>query len=182
MEARSLRMKYLEAIKQIDQLKDYPVLTNEDGKIILGGRRWILMDVEAFPSYMIKTASNLMGEKLAQEFVYWFGLAYGEKVAERYQKVGIPNDKIIFLLPMIISVTTGWGVAEIVEYSPQEGRLVAKLYNDFESESAILNGEKPTNNFLRGVLAGIFAKLWNVKVRTSTEFKDGYTLVTVTKR
>jgi len=33
-------MKYLDAIKQIDQLKDYPMLTNEDGKIILGGRRW----------------------------------------------------------------------------------------------------------------------------------------------
>ena len=92
MDVKELRKRYMEVLAQQGLLKDFPILTNDEGKIILGGKRWILMDVEAFPQYVIQTASNLMGERLAQEFIYWFGVAYGEKVAERYLKMGIPGD------------------------------------------------------------------------------------------
>jgi hypothetical protein len=57
-----------------------------------------------------------------------------------------------------------------------------KIINDFESESALLNGAKPTNNFLRGVLAGAFEKLIDAKTHAIAEFKDGFTVISVEKR
>jgi len=140
------------------------------------------MDVEAFPHYVIEVVSKFMGERLAQEFVYWFGSAYGEKYAERYLKMGIPEDKIVQLLPAIPAVVTGWGIVEVVKYSPEEGEVVVKIYNDFESESARLNGASPTNNFMRGMLAGVVSRIWGAKVYASAEYKDGYILVTARKR
>lgn len=157
-------------------------LTNDEGKIILFNKRWILMDVEAFPDYMIKSTANIMGERMAQEFIYWFGYSYGEKVAERYINLGALKE----LIPSIVAATTtfftGWGVPEILEMSLERGKLLVKIYNDFESESAISNGSKPTNNFMRGVLAGAFSKLINAKTHAVAEFKDGFTVISVEKR
>ncbi|MEZ0346145.1 MAG: hypothetical protein ABWK01_06315 [Infirmifilum sp.] len=180
--ATELRKKYLEVLKQQGLIKDFPVLTNEEGRIILLGGRWILMNVEAFPEHVIQTVSRFVGEKLAQEFIYWFGVSYGEHLVEKYRKMVMTEEQILNLLLMISAVITGFGIGEIVEYSPAAGKAVVRFYNDFEVESARLNGRKPTNNFLRGIAAGVASKLWNAKVYATAEYKDGYTLITVQKK
>lgn len=157
-------------------------LTNNEGKVELFGIRWILMDVSAFPEYMIKSTANIMGEKMAREFIYWFGYSYGEKMAERYLQLGIPKENIPEIVSAITTFFTGWGIPEILESDFEKGKILVKVINDFESESAIKNGSKPTNNFLRGVFAGGFAKLIDAKTHAIAEFKDGFTYITVVKR
>lgn len=177
----NLKAQYELILKQlgIDTSKH---LTNEEGKIVLFNKRWILMDVEAFPEYMIKSTANIMGERIAQEFVYWFGYSYGEKVAERYLNIGAPKESIPMIVAATTTLFTGWGIPEILELSLERGKFIAKIYNDFESESATINNAKPTNNFMRGVLAGAFSKLINAKTHAVAEFKDGFTVISVEKR
>jgi len=157
-------------------------LVGGDGRIELMGRRWILMDVSAFPEHMIKTTAGFMGEKLAREFVYWFGYGYGEVIAERHLKLGMPRELIPQLVAALSSCLTGWGVVEILEANFEEGRLTVKITNDFEVESALKGGSEPSNNFMRGVVAGAFAKLIGAKTYATAEVKDGVTIIRVTKR
>jgi predicted hydrocarbon binding protein len=175
----ALKKEYEEILKVIG-LDKAQKLTNEEGKIMFLGERWILMNVGAFPGYIIK--GNVLGEKLAKETLYWFGYTYGEVVAERYLSMGIPKEMVPKVAGAITTFFTGWEIPEILELNFERGRLVAKLYNDFESESAQLNGSEPTNNFLRGMFAGIFAKFINAKTKATAEFKDGATVITVEKR
>ncbi|WP_041726019.1 XylR N-terminal domain-containing protein [Caldisericum exile] len=176
-----LKKQYEMLLKQIG-IDTTNKITNEEGKIILFNKRWILMDVEAFPDYMIKSTGNIMGERMAQEFVYWFGYSYGEKVAERYIKLGAQKEVIPSIVAAKTALFTGWGIPEILELSLERGKLLVKIYNDFESESAVLNGSKPTNNFMRGVLAGAFSKLTGSKTHAIAEFKGGFSVISVDKR
>ncbi|MBP8612639.1 MAG: XylR N-terminal domain-containing protein [Candidatus Atribacteria bacterium] len=175
-------LKRYEAILKAVGLGEEPKKTQENGEIKFAGKRWIMMNVDAFPSYMIKSTANIMGERMAQEFLYWFGYTYGEKTLETYQNLGVPTEQIPEVVAAFTAFFTGWGIPEILEFSPERGRLLVKLHNDFESASAIMNNEKPTNNFMRGVLAGMFAKALNTKVRATSEYKDGVTFITVEKR
>jgi len=72
--------------------------------------------------------------------------------------------------------------AEPLELDFENGRYVAKLYNDFETESARLNNMEPSVNFLRGMLAGIFSKLIGAEARVTEEFSDDGVIITVEKR
>jgi predicted hydrocarbon binding protein len=92
---------------------------------------------------------------MAREFLYWFGYSYGEKVAERYLSMGIPKEIIPKITAAISTFVAGWGIPEFLELSLDRGRLVVKLHNDFESESAQINGSEPTNSFFRGMLAAL---------------------------
>jgi predicted hydrocarbon binding protein len=176
-----IKKEYEEILKVIG-LDKAQKLTNEEGKIMFLGKRWILMNVEAFPEYMIKSTADIMGEKMAREFIYWFGYAYGEVMGETYLKLGTSKEMILKIAGAIATFFTGWGIPEFLELSLDRGRLVVKLHNDFESESAQINGSEPTNNFFRGVLAGAFAKLIGTKTHATAEFKDGATVIVVEKR
>jgi hypothetical protein len=71
--------------------------------------------------------------------------------------------------------------AESLELDCEKGRYVAKLHNDFETESARLNNMEPSVNFLRGMLAGIFSKLIGAKTHATAEFIDDGVIVTIEK-
>jgi len=176
-----IKKEYEEILKVIG-LDKAQKLTNEEGKIMFLGKRWILMNVEAFPEYMIKSTADIMGEKMAREFIYWFGYAYGEVMGETYLKLGTPKEMVLKIAGAIATFFTGWGIPEFLELNLDGGRLVAKFYNDFESESTQVNGSEPTNNFFRGVLAGVFSKLIGAKTLATAKFKDGATVIVVEKR
>jgi len=176
-----LIQKYKEILKSLG-LDKGPCLTDENGNILLFGKRWILMDVNAFPEYMIKSTANIMGERMAREFIYWFGFAYGDKVMERYLAMGIPEEQAPYVVAAVTSVVTGWGTPEILEYNINTGRLVVQIHNDFETESAKLNNSQPTNNFMRGVLAGGMARIFGSKVLATANFSNGITTIVVEKR
>jgi len=170
----------IKEFKEVLEELAVPQLANEEGKIEALGRRWIVLDVTFFPGFILK--ENLLGEKLVSKFLYFFGYNYGEVVGERYIKMGLSNDKILKVPAAFSTLFLGWGIPEILEVDFEKGRLLVKVTNDFETESAIKNGLEPQNNYLRGVFAGLFSKLINAKTHATAEFKDGVTYITVEKR
>jgi predicted hydrocarbon binding protein len=177
----ALKKEYEETLKTFG-LDKLPTLVTEGGKIKIIGKRWIIMNVDAFPEYMIKSTANIMGEKLAREFIYWFGYSYGEVVAERYLSMGIPKQMIPNVTGAVMALFGGWGFPEFIESDLEKGRLVVKVYDDFETESARINKTEPSCNYIRGLFAGLLSKLINAKTHATAEFRDGATVIVVEKR
>jgi len=172
--------RYRELLRKFNvPLEKLPV--GNDGRIELVGRRWILMDVIAFPE-MIKAAANVVGERLAKRFFYWFGCGYGRVLAERFLGFGVPRELIPELVAAFGTCVAGWGVIEILEADFEGGRLTVKIANDFEVEAAVKRGVEPSSNFIQGVAACAFAVLINSKVDSAAEVKDGVTVIRVTRR
>jgi predicted hydrocarbon binding protein len=174
-----LKKEYEETLKAFG-LNKLPTLVNEGGKINIIGKRWIVMSAESFPGQMIKL--NVLGDKLAKETLYWFGYIYGEGVFERYLSMGVPKEMIPNVAGAIMALFAGWGIPEFIESDLEKGRLVVKVYDDFETESAGMNNLEPSCNFVRGFFSGLLSKLINAKTKATAEFKDGATVITVEKR
>ncbi len=163
---------YKELLSKNLGIKDSP-LANDEGKIILMGRRWILMDVTSFPAFMVKVTEEVVGP-IAKEFIYWFGYAYGEKVAERYMEAGIPKEHILPIVFAFAAVYGGWSVNKIEEVDYEKPYLRILTFNDFETESAKAVGKDNDLKFTTGVFSGIFHKLTGVKPQVTTKrLKDG---------
>ncbi len=157
-------------------IKDQP-FANDEGKIILAGRRWILMDVSYFPAFMVKVTEEIVGP-IAKEFIYWFGYAYGEKVAERYLEAGIPKEYVLPVVFAFGAVYAGWSVNKIEEFDFEKPYLRTLTFNDFETESAKRVGRNSELKFSTGVVAGIFNELTGKKPRISKKrLKDGSLIV-----
>jgi len=95
---------------------------------------------------------------------------------------GVPRELIPELVAAFCTCLAGWGVIEILEANFEEGRLTAKVTNDFEVEAAVKRGIEPSPNFIQGVAACSFAVLINSKVDSAAEVKDGVTIIRVTRR
>jgi predicted hydrocarbon binding protein len=175
----ALKKEYEETLKTFG-LDKLPTFVTEGGKMKIIGKRWIIVSVDAFPGYLIK--ENIVGEKLAKETLYWFGNTYGEVVAERYLSMGIPKEMVPNVTGAVMALFGGWGFPELVEFDLEKGRLVVKVYDDFETESAEINNIEPSCNYIRGVFAGLLSKLINAKTKATAEFKDGATVIVVEKR
>jgi predicted hydrocarbon binding protein len=175
----ALKKEHEETLKAFG-LDKLPTFVTEGGKIKIIGKRWIIMSAESFPGQMIKL--NVLGDKLAKEVLYWFGYVYGEGVAERYLSMGIPKEMIPNVTGAFMALFGGWGIPELVESDLEKGRLVVKVYDDFESESARINNIEPSCNYIRGLFSGLLSKLINAKTHATAEFKDGATVLVVEKR
>jgi hypothetical protein len=167
---------YKELLSKKLGIKETP-LANDEGKIILAGRRWILMDVTYFPAFMVKVTEEVVGP-IAKEFIYWFGYAYGEKVTERYMEAGIPKEYVLPIVFAFGAVYAGWSVNKIEEFDYEKPYLRTLTFNDFETESAKAVGKDSDLKFSTGVVAGIFHKLTGVKPQvTKKRLKDGSLIV-----
>jgi predicted hydrocarbon binding protein len=179
----TLKKEYEETLEAFGRYK-LPILVKEGGKIKIIGKRWIVMSVKAFPGYMIK--ENTLCEELTKEALYWFGYNYGENIANSYGEditnSEISGENLLKLTGTIMALFAGWGIPEFIEYDLKKGRLVVKVYDDFETESARINNIEPSSNYLRGLFSGIFAKIIGAKTKATAEFKDGVTIITVEKR
>lgn len=160
--------KILEQYKQVisSKVNAENIIVDEEGRIEIGGTRWILMDIKAFPAYMIKVTKQIVG-KMAPQFIYWFGYAYGEDVADRYLSLGMPPEDVVTFIFAFTAAVTGWGIAKVEEFSIEKKYIRIKVWNDFETESNRINNENDTVGFLRGVAAGLFSKILNEKMETA---------------
>jgi predicted hydrocarbon binding protein len=161
-------------------IKEKP-FTNEEGKIIFLGKRWVMLDVDYFPEFMIQVTEQVVGP-IAKEFIYWFGYAYGEKVAERQIEMEVPKEYIIPSLFASAALFAGWSITKIDEMDLEKGYLKAHSYNNFETESAEKIGRKSEVKFSRGVIDGIFSVLINAKVQSKLKMENDTVIVEVTKR
>ena len=155
--------------------------TNDEGKIILLGRRWVLLDVDYFPEFMIGVTEQVVGP-IAKEFTYWFGYAYGEKVAERQLEMGVPKEYVLPSLFAMAALFAGWSVTKIDEIDLDKGYLKVHSYNLFELDSAKAVGRKTEFKFNRGVIDGIFSVLIDAKTQSKITLDGDTVIMEVTKR
>ena len=175
----ALKKEHEETLKTFGFDDKLPKLVTKGGKINIIGKRWIIMNTDSFPGDMIKL--NVLGDKLAKEVLYWFGHVYGEGAVERYLSMGIPKEMLLNFIGAILALFLGWGVPEFIESDFEKGRLVVKVYDDFETESERIKNIEPSSNYIRGLFAGILSKLIGAKAYATAEFKDGATVIVVEK-
>ncbi len=156
--------------------------TNEEGKIVFGGKRWVMLDVSIFPALLVKTTSEIVGP-MADQFIHWFGYKYGEEVVHRYEKLSVPKEQILPIVLAFASVVAGWSVDKIEEIDYEKPYMRVKVYNDFETESANSIGTDSSLKFSSGVFAGIFDTITGKKTKISiTMNADGSITAEFTRR
>ena len=154
-------------------------IVNDEGKIIVAGKRWVLMDASAFPAFMIKTTEDVVG-RIAKEFVYWFGYGYGEKVAERQKEFGLTDEQALKVVFAMAACHSGWGIAKIEELNFEKQYMRIKIFNDFESESAEIAGSGTDKDlsFIKGVGAGLVGGITGKKIVAKvTDSNNDYTVM-----
>ncbi len=155
--------------------------TNDEGKIMLLGRRWVLLDVDYFPEFMIHVTEQIVGP-IAKEFTYWFGYAYGEKVAERQIEMGVPKEYVLPSIFAMAALFAGWSVTKIDKMDLEKGYLKVHSYNNFELDSAKAVGRKTNFKFTRGVVDGIFSVLIGAKTQSKVTLEGDTIIMEITKR
>jgi len=180
-EVSALVEQHKEILKKVlgDGFKQF---TNEEGKILFGGKRWVMLDVSIFPALLVKTTSEIVGP-MADQFIHWFGYKYGEEVVHRYEKLGVPKEQILPILLAFAAVVAGWSVDKIEEIDYGKPYMRIRVYNDFEMESAEAIGADSSLKFSSGVVAGIFDTITGIKTKIGvTRNPDGSITVEFTKR
>jgi predicted hydrocarbon binding protein len=156
--------------------------TNDEGKIVFGGKRWVMLDVSIFPALLVKTTSEIVGP-MADQFIHWFGYKYGEEVVHRYEKLGVPKEQILPIVLAFAAVVAGWSVDKIEEVDYEKPYLRVRVFNDFETESAKAIGTDSSLKFSSGVFAGIFDTITGKKTKIAVSRKpDGSIIAEFTKR
>jgi len=156
--------------------------TNEEGKILFGGKRWVMLDVSIFPALLVKTTSEIVGP-MADQFIHWFGYKYGEEVVHRYEKLSVPKEQVLPIVLAFAAVVAGWSVDKIEEIDYEKPYMRVRVYNDFETESAESIGADSSLKFSSGVFAGIFDTITGKKTKISiSRNPDGSITAEFTKR
>ncbi len=164
-EVSALVKQYKELLKKVLG-EGFEQFTNEEGKIVFGGKRWVMLDVSIFPALLVKTTSEIVGP-MADQFIHWFGYKYGEEVVHRYEKSGVPKEQILPIVLAFAAVVAGWSVDKIEEIDYDKSYMRVKVYNDFETESANSIGTDSSLKFSSGVFAGIFDTITGKKTKIS---------------
>ena len=175
-EAKKAIEEYRELLKKFNV--ETSGIVNDEGKIIVAGKRWVLMDASAFPAFMIKTTEDVVG-RIAKEFVYWFGYGYGEKVAERQKEMGLTNDQALKVVFAVAACHSGWGIVKVEEIDFDKPYMKIKVFNDFESESAemIGGGADRDLSFIKGVGSGLISGITGKKIIAKVINADNYTIM-----
>ena len=178
-DAKKIMGEYKVLVEKLG-IKEKP-FTNEEGKIMFLGKRWVMLDVDYFPEFMIQVTEKVVGP-IAKEFIYWFGYAYGEKVAERQLELGVPKEYVLPSLFASAALFAGWSITKIDEIDLDKGYLKAHTYNNFEIESAKDIGRKSEFKFTRGIMDGIFSVLIGAKTRSTIRTEGDIIFFEITKR
>ncbi len=148
----------MDAEKLFDQYKDIlskelgeePKVYLENGnlKIFKGSERNFVLfgseflhDLEEFAAPIVRLSSK----------------EYLKEVFEFYEKKTGDKEKTMKALFSVISVLTGWGIAE--ELSRDDSGAKVRVYNSFESQAYVRRGEKsskPVCVFLQGIFHGLY--------------------------
>lgn len=93
---------------------------------------------------------------------YHIGFNYGYDAFKNIkEKYGSDIDELL-KIGAEYSRIVGFGIIEVVSYS--NNRAALRVYNNFECE-LFIGSNKPQSHFMRGILAGWFAGLWDLDIK-----------------
>ncbi len=147
-----------EVAEKIAELAGRPVLTDDNGDIVLKGHRFVMMGVKYFP-YGLGGADSL------RPVLYQLGERIGEEFYKRY--ADLAGDKSMALEMVFgMAVYQGFGTFEIMD--EQKDKIVIRFHNSFEVASYKANTDKesdtPVCHLTRGILGGIYSTYFGKRI------------------
>lgn len=122
--------------------------------IDIRGRRRIVLSQENLKFFVVGIRELLGSAGLA--LLYRQGVAIGEAVWERYQKIGINILEEAIKRLLLGGIALGRYKGEITKFSVEEGVIEIRLHRNWECEVAkMYNIPGPASYFERGVIAGL---------------------------
>ena len=135
--------------------------------LVIEGKRVIILREQG-----IKGIINGLRKRLgsAAEAIQYFlgfeaGLEFGENHRRIGERLGIKKHSEIFSrisAPMF--VTVGFGVMKVLKISDNPPYAHIRIYGCFECECAPKKSEKPYSHLVRGMIAGVFTRLFGVEM------------------
>ena len=121
-----------------------------------------------FPLYkaMIKDLQEKFGGSVGA-FLYHSGYAMGKRAIKSHRKIfkaGVDERRLAEMHLLLLFLTSGMGKPEITYLSPARRRAKVRMEGNFECELFVGSG-KPSSNFVRGLLAGVFAGIFGADVK-----------------
>ena len=129
----------------------------------LGGLRVILMGLANMKGLLGGLKKQLGGEA-ASSFIYHLGYGVGKELYDIYSKftkIEGPEEGI----KLLEALTKGAGWCELISYSIKEDMIVLKVGRLWECEIFEGKADKPTSNYVRGMLVSFFEKVLNKQGR-----------------
>lgn len=128
------------------------------------GSRYIMLSEEAQKAIVIRIRERF--GPTGNAFLYYQGVVAGETFRDYCISLGITDLRKALELLLIHTLTTGRYRGEVSEYSYgdplKEGRIVIRLYNNWECVIARRHGVKePSSFYERGVVAGLVQAFTN---------------------
>lgn len=133
----------------------------DGGRLTFNQVRYLLIRPETLVDFQ-KAAEAELGEQ-AGALIYAGGFTGGSLSSRRYKEVFGYSDEEIVGFMCRMGGQIGWGHFELVELDPAAGRLVVQV-QDSPFAGAYGSAERGVCHFIRGVLAGLGAGIFNADV------------------
>ncbi len=127
------------------------------GRIMLMGRRYVLLSTEYFTYDLTKDLEELFNAA-GDAVLYKGGEKIGRDLYEYYAPIAEEKGIDVFDIISAVGWYYGWATGEVVEKGENSGKYRMILYNSFEAESFLQREGKTDHavcHFLKGVLKGI---------------------------
>ena len=144
-----------ETIEKVAEAFGKPVLTDDNGEIMIKGKRLILVETGDYP-YGLGDAGSL------RPVLYHQGMQVGKKLM-KFTKGLIESGNVeeIVYRKLGFLAFRGFGLFELV--SETETEIIIRVYHSFEADSYKRNFDKPAKHpvchFTRGIFGEVFSKL-----------------------
>ena len=159
-----------ETIEKLAKVVSKPILSDDNGEIVVKGRRLVFVETGDFP-YGLGTPRSL------RPVLYHQGVLTGKSLVGTMQdvmKMGNVEKTVSSALGFLafLAFFRGYGFFELV--SETENEIIVRLHNSFEVDSYKRNFDKPATqpvcHFTRGMLGEVFSELNGkpVKVEETT--------------
>lgn len=133
----------------------------DGGRLSFNEVRYLLIRPETLVDFQ-KAVEAKLGEQTG-ELIYVGGFTGGSLSSRRYKKVFGYSDEEIVDFMCRMGGQIGWGHFELVELDSAAGRLVVRVHDSPFAE-AYGSANQGVCHFIRGVLAGLGAGIFNAEV------------------
>jgi|Deesub1362A_J573_1020465.scaffolds.fasta_scaffold00012_134 predicted hydrocarbon binding protein len=123
----------------------------------LGGLRVILMGFANMKG-LLNGLKKQLGEEASSSFIYHLGYGVGRELYDIYSKytpIEGPEEGV----KLLEALTKGASWCELISYSIKGDKIILKLGKLWECEMLRGMADKPTSNYVRGMLVSFFEKV-----------------------
>lgn len=158
---RIRKLDYVDSVKVIPPNEKGFVADNCSFPLRVDGDRAIVLRESLYKSFLVDIRERFgTGGSV---FLYYVGYDLGLKAISSHMKFTHSFDtETLIHTAKTFTACMGWAIGEVPVLDMQKKTAVVRLYKSFECELAKnQSGDKPFSQFFRGVIAGVFTKIFD---------------------